>query len=438
MLRFVFIYLCSILFLPAYSQEKKVIVTGRVTDLQTGAAVHNAGVKLSGSKFATLTDKDGNFSISLPDKPAYKLLFTHVSYESFFKELRVKERDSIFVEIKMKARVVTLPDVPVYAVNKPETLVGKPNYSVFDFDFYEDKLLLLTAERSLNNAEIRLADYNGKILSTYHLPKSAGEAKKFFHDYEGYTDIICADSIFRLDVMNSDLFIMTLPQHVFRKYIDPVSDTAFSKFYFDNNWEKYPAFSHFTMEQGDSMAQVLKSISNAQLLEMYNFELYFLPSRAQLEARRIADYYKTDVHIVAALMSGFTQSMYYDPLYAPLFILKDTVCIFNHHNDHLYHYDKNNKLIDSVNISYHHPKNWRHWKKQLFVDEPENKVYALFSKDSHRYLKEINFQTGQEVRTYKLKNHSADKIKIKDGYVYYVYRPFDSTQEKFLYREKIE
>ncbi len=158
----------------------------------------------------------------------------------------------------------------------------------------------------------------------------------------------------------------------------------------------------------------------------------------QLEARRLADYYKTDVHIVAALMSGFTQSMFYEPLYAPLFIINDTICIFNHHNDYLYHYGKDNNLLDSVKINYHHPKNWREWKKKLFVDEAQNKVYAFFSKDEHHYIKQIDFRTGQAVLTYKLKNHSAEKLKIKDGYVYYVYRPFGSMQERYLYREKIE
>ncbi|MGZ3901094.1 MAG: hypothetical protein ACXVNQ_11550, partial [Bacteroidia bacterium] len=100
--------------------------------------------------------------------------------------------------------------------------------------------------------------------------------------------------------------------------------------------------------------------------------------------------------------------------------------------------DRKNKIIDSVKISYHHPKNWREWKKQLYVDEFENKVYAFFSKNDHHYLKQIDFQTGKEIKTYKLKHPSAEKIKIKDGYVYYIYRPFESTQEKFLYRERIE
>jgi hypothetical protein len=173
-------------------------------------------------------------------------------------------------------------------------------------------------------------------------------------------------------------------------------------------------------------------------MKLYNLEYYYLPSRAQLEARRLADFYKTDKKIIAALMSGFTQSMYFEALYAPLFIINDTICIFNHYTNFVYHYTKQNKLIDSVTINYHHPNNWHDWKKQLFVDEIENKVYAFFSKSQHHYIKQINYQTGKEILSYKLQYHSAEKIKIKNGYIYYVYRPFESTQEKFLYREKIK
>jgi hypothetical protein len=212
----------------------------------------------------------------------------------------------------------------------------------------------------------------------------------------------------------------------------------YGNYYFNNQWEKYPAFNYYFSGPKDTLAHLLQAISNADLLNLYNFEYYYLSPPVQLEARRMADFYKTDVHIIAALMSGFTQSLFYEALYAPLFILKDTICIFNHHNDFLYHYTKQNHLIDSIKISYHHPKNWREWKKQLFVDESENKVYAFFSKDGRHYLKQINFQTGKEVLTYKLKHHSAERIKIKDGFVYYVYRPFGSTQERFLYRERIE
>jgi len=434
----IFIFLFILWGITAHAQIETVVVSGKVIDANLNNGIEGVVIRVSNAPFATSSNKKGEFTFTLPKKEVYKLIASHLSYQSFIKELRVKDQDTIRVSILLQQKSNLIDTISIYAVNKPETLVGKSNYSIFDFDFYEDKLILLTAQSSLTKAQIQLSTYNGKIISSFDLPKQAGEAKHFFHDYEGYTDVICKDSVFRLDVLNTELMVMPVHQKDFSQYIEPISDTANSHFYFHDNWAKYPLFNYYYLKSNDSLNHILSTITNSDLMKLYNLEYYYLPSRMQLEARRIAQYYKTDKRIVAALMSGFTQSMFYEPLYAPIFILKDTICIFNHHNDFLYHYNNKNKLIDSVSISYHHPKNWREWKKQLFVDEVANKVYAFFSKDNHHYLKQIDHQTGKEISTYKLKHHSAEKIKIKDGYVYYVYRPFDSTQERFLYRERIE
>lgn len=434
------IILCLVLIqsLRMYAQNESIVILGQVKDGKTKQSIQNVGIKLSNYTAAVITDEKGEFHLSVPKKPVLKLIFFHPAYQSLIREIKTGDSDTIRLIIELVTKSNFLDTVSIFSKHEAETLVGKPNFSIYDFDFYEDKLLLLCAEKSLSHAQLKLSDYEGKIISSIHLPEYSGAAKNFFHDYEGYTDIICEDTIFRIDVWENELVLNTINRKVFNNSVKPVNDTAAGNYYFSNFSEHYPSFNYYYLHDNDSVAQFLKTISNSDLLKLYNFEYYYLPSRMQLEARRIADYYKTDVHIVAAMMSGFTQSMYYDALYAPLFVLKDTICIFNHYNDQLYHYNLNNTLIDSVKINYHHPKNWREWKHQLFVDEPENKVYAFYSKNGHHYLKQIDHRSGKEIFTYKLKQHSAEKIKIKDGYVYYVYRPFGSTQERFLYRERIE
>ncbi|MDO8998380.1 MAG: carboxypeptidase-like regulatory domain-containing protein [Bacteroidota bacterium] len=432
--------LILLLFLSCYitiSQNEKIIIKGKVVETNLEKGIENVSIRISNSPYSTNTNNKGEFSLTLPKKAVYKLIFSHLSYQSSVKDVKTNNLDTIQLNISLQQQSNILDSVSVYATHKPETLVAKANYSIYDFDFYEDKLILLTAQKSLTKAQIQLSTYEGKIISSCELPKQAGEAKHFFHDYEGYTDVICKDSVFRLDVLNTDILLYPIKQKDFSQFIEPIADSVNNHYYYDDNWQKYPLFNYYYLKTNDSLNHLLSTITNADLMKLYNLEYYYLPSHLKLEARRVANYYKTDKRIVAALMSGFTQSMFYEPLYAPIFILKDTICIFNHHNDYLYHYNKQHQLIDSISIKYHHPKNWREWKKQLFVDEMTNKVYAFFSKDGHHYLKQINYQTGKEVYTYKLKHHSAEKIKIKDGYVYYVYRPFDSTQERFLYREKL-
>lgn len=429
---------CLIAF-SANAQQKTIRVQGLVLDSKTGAPIEGAGIRINTGTIGALSDKNGHFVLNTPKKALINLYCRRTGYENLHKEIRPGENDSVVVmELKMNIRYLPLDTVPVVAVHKPETLVGKADYSVFDFDFYEDKLLLLTAPKSLNRAQLQLADYSGKIYSRYQLPGGDGENKYFYHDFEGYTNLVCRDTVLRLDVMGQELLLTGIGKTDFELYLKPVADTANGNLYYSNYWEKFPSFNYYYLRRSDTVNHLLNKVTNEDLLKLYNMEYYYLPSRMQLEARRMADYYNTDVHIVAALMSGFTQSMFYEALYAPLFIIGDTICIFNHHNDYLYHYDKSNRLLDSVKINYHHPKHWREWKKKLYVDESLRQVYAFFSKSGHHYLKRINHHNGQATLTYKLQHHSAEKIKIKDGYVYYVYRPFGSTQEKFLYRERIE
>lgn len=417
---------------------QNVVIIGSVKDLQTNVPITNAVVKCINASAPAQTNSNGNFSLKVAKKENYKISFNHISYEVYLKEIESLNTDTFYVQILLKQKVNILDSIAVYARHKPETLVGKPNYSIFDFDFYEDKLLLLTAERNLSKAQLRLADYSGKVFATFNLPKEAGEALYFFNDYLGYANIVCKDSVYRVEAVNTGLLVSPMFKEDFNKYIEPFKDTAGGNYYLSDFWDKYPMFNYYYVNNSDTLNYLLQKITNEDLMKLFNLEYDYLPSRARLEARRMAVYYKTDKRIMAALMSGFTQSVYYEPLYAPLFIINDTICIFNHYNNYLFHYNKQNKILDSVPINYHHPKNWRDWKKQLFVDEKENKVYALFSNNGHHYIKLINHKTGKEEFTYKLKQHSAQKIKIKGGFVYYVYRPFDSVQEKFLYREKIE
>ncbi|HOZ87851.1 MAG TPA: carboxypeptidase-like regulatory domain-containing protein [Bacteroidia bacterium] len=417
---------------------QELIVLGLVKDQQTGKGVENVLIRTVNYPSTSRSDRSGKFYLQLPEKKNYKLVFTHLAYQGLTWHIVSKSVDTLKLTITLKQKSIVLDSVSIEAKHKPETLVGKPNYSVFDFDFYEDKLLLLTSERHLTKARVELADVSGKIYSSFVLPRQAGEAKYFFHDYEGYTDLVCTDSVFRIDVMNNELMVFPIPKKDFSRYLKPVADSMNSNYYYSDAWDQYPLFNYYYLRKNDTASHLLATVTNTRLMDLYNFEYYFLPPHLQLEARRIEQYQKIDRHIAAALMSGFTQSLFYEALYAPLFIIKDTICIFNHHNDFLYHYNRDNQLIDSVKITYHHPKNWRDWKKHLIVDETENKVYALFSKSGHGYLRNVNYQTGEEKGNYILQHHSAEKIKIRDGYVYYVYRPFGSTQEKFLYREMIE
>ncbi len=431
-------YFLILLGIVASLNAQNITVYGKVTDNATSKSLPFVSVQIQNSNYGANTNKNGSFSISVPTKKHLSVLFKLLGYTNRVKELDIEEgQDSILINVSLSQSYLSLDTFTVYGKVKPDTLVGAPDYSIFDFDFYEDKYILLTAEKTLEKAQLKLADANGKILTTYFVPKEGGEAKEFYRDYLGYTNLVCKNYIYRINMYHDRFLLIPLKVEDVNAYIKPIIDTVNGKLIFTDYWKEYPLFNYLSYNETDSTKKQLLTIEDKELMHAYNFEYYSLKPKDKLEARRIAMDLKMDKHVVASLMSGFTRSMFYEPLFAPLYIIKDTICVFDHYKDKLYHLDKNGVKIDSISINYNHPKNWKEWKNKMLKDDIEDLIYAVYDKNGHKYIKQISTQTGKELGKYTLQFHSADKLKIHNGYVYYIYRPYESTQEKFFYRELI-
>lgn len=419
--------------------QKNVFIYGKIMDNASKACIEGVLVSIQNSIYKTIANKSGFFSILIPEKKHVSILFKHLGYTSFVKEIDLNNnQDSVFVNIYLKQKVYLYDSITITSELKPDTLVGSPKFSIYDFDFFEDKFILLTASKKLDNAELKLADDNGNILTSYKVPKNGGVAKEFYRDYMGYTNLVCENYIYRINMYYDKFVLIPLEHQDVNALIKPILDTLNGKIIYTDYWNEYPLFNYFSFNENDSLRKKIISIEDKELMHAYNFEYYALPSKAKLEVRKLADDLNTDKRIIASLMTGFTKSMFYTPLFAPLYIIKDTVCVFDHYKNLLYHFDKNMNRLDSVSINYHHPKNWKEWKNLMLKDEIENTIFAVYDKNGHKYIKQINTLNGAEEGKYVIKFHSADKLKIHNGYAYYIYRPFESTQEKFFYRELIK
>jgi hypothetical protein len=426
----------SITYLKA---QNTITIYGKVTDKESQKELPYVAIQVQNSNLGTSTSSNGTFSLKIPNKKHVSLLFKILGYTSKIKEIDLSEnQDSIYIAVSLTQSFKHIDTVSVYSSLKPDTLVGSPKYSIYDFDFYEDKYILLTAEKTLEKAELKLADANGKIITHYTVPKEGGEAKEFYRDYMGYTNLICKNYVYRINMYYDRFVLIALSIEDVNTYIKPILDTINGKLIYTDYWKDYPLFNYFSYNEKDSIKKQLHTVEDPELMHAYNFEYYSMMPKEKLAARRLAIELKADKHVVAALMSGFTKSMFYEPLFAPLYIVNDTICVFDHYKDKLYHINKHGEKIDSIPISYNHPKNWKEWKNKMLKDDVEQLIYAVYDKNGHKYIKHISSKNGQEQGKYKLQFHSADKLKIHDGYAYYIYRPYESTQEKFFYRELIK
>lgn len=331
-------------------------------------------------------------------------------------------------------KIYDLKPVTVSNGRVVDTVFGTWKFSVADYEFYEDKLILLTYEKSLKQAKVMLADAGQKILSVFVLPD---EAKELYRDYQGYINVMCEEHIYRIKIRQDKISLASLPVEDYRRFIMPCVDSLQNNIFFSNYDKDYPEFTYYAYNAADSSLGTLKTITDQEALRGYNMEYYFLKPKDRVQAWKFAAEYGVDKHRVAAAMSGLTSSMHYTPLYAPLFVLNDTVYVFDHYSDAIFSYDKTARKLDSVPIAYHHPKNWREWKHKVIADEITNEVYAVYQKAGYYYLKCIDLHSGKIKGSFKLSNQYVDKLKVRNGSVYYVYSPFESLQEFFVYKELI-
>jgi hypothetical protein len=85
------------------SSSNTLILTGKVTDNQTGEALTGVKIELPGTNLAAYTDFDGSYNIVLPDNGTYKVNYQLITYETV-NEQKVEAKGNNTIELDIKLR----------------------------------------------------------------------------------------------------------------------------------------------------------------------------------------------------------------------------------------------------------------------------------------------------------------------------------------------
>jgi hypothetical protein len=172
------------------------------------------------------------------------------------------------------------------------------------------------------------------------------------------------------------------------------------------------------------------------MMELYRSEYKWVDVRTKLWAKEKEHQTGIDAEIWVGA-NYFTQSIYYKELYAPMFHRNDTLFVFDYYKDMLLCYSAHGDPIDSIPIYHHYNPRSTGWKKQLIQDRITGEIYAVYDKAGFTYLGNVNVTTGLISELVRLEYRYVDKLAVHNNAVYYVYRPFESVQKRFLYKEKL-
>jgi hypothetical protein len=425
------IFLVSIFFCA--NAQEDIVVMGVITNAANGQTIENVHVKVNQRNIIVKADNNGKYKIVLQKRKRLTLVFSHVSYNIVYEPIN-PIKDTVILNVKLHQKIVELPVFEPKDLDKPQIVFKSAKINIADYEFYEDNFLFLVYGKRLNKeSEIYLVDENEKIISKHFVP---GEPVELYTDYLGNINLICKRAIYRVGIQNKKISIYELSLDDFNQLIKPIVDTLESSLLFSDFLKQFPRFKYYAFNPKDTSVSLIKEVVHKDMDWKYQFEYEFLGNADKQFAKRMAKRLKGyDKFDVAASMTGFSSGFLYETVYAPMFVINDTINIFDHSEGKIWKFVNDTFPAGEVRFMYHKPKKRNSWKRQLIMDEVSGEVYAVFLKNGYYYLKQIDVNSGKISGEKKITFQFVSKLKIKNGFIYYTYKPKQTLQKKFLYKE---
>ena len=412
-------------------------------DLQTQDPIPNVKCELlksQGTSTTAISKANGTLTISLKDVNPNDATATYISYSHPYygggrrKIPYFEANDTIQLLIQLKVEKVQEAREVVVKSIKPDTIYASKEYSVADFELDTNgELFLLTYAKNIQkDAQIQVFKADSLITLLPISERVLGLKR----DFRGHMHVLTEESVFGLEKIDEELSLVSIPKDYFFKYLMPIVDSSQARLFYSSYNERYPAFEYGSIDQLDSTYKTLLQIQDDLMMELYRSEYKWVDVRTKLWAKNLENQTGIDAEIYVGA-AYFTQSLYYEPVYAPLFLARDTIYIFDYPKDLLRVYKIDGTSVRSIPIFHHYQAKQSGFQKILQQDRVTGQVYALYQQQGYTYVGLVDLQTGRITQKVKLAFRYVEKVRIHNNAVYFIYRPFESVQKKFLYKQKL-
>lgn len=407
---------------------------GKVISFNTKKPISGAVVKWSNGKQFAVTDELGEFAIPSSNNGYVVQSIGYYDYT-----------------ITKIGRVVELTEqiyqMPVLSItDKPDSIFGSIKYSVGDFVWWNGKLTMLLYEheklmkpayekRDLwEDAWIAQVDSFGKIVSSFHINEPA---ERFHLAPTGACFVLTESSVFQLQA-EPFLHLDKLSYESFRQEFEPICGFLNSNIVFHTFTEEYPEFSYYLLKKDSSDPIELERVADSLTMELFKSEYKYMDGRA----KRIAYQYELDYgvpkEIVAGQMTRFKESPFYRDPAAKIVQLENSWSIFNISQGQILNINaegefiKRTKMMGNQNLS-----NLPVKEKILNVqyDREARQVVCFTQLRSGESMLYVLNEDGSLELKKNLHWRHVRNAQIKNGRVYYLYRPFESRNNWYLYAE---
>lgn len=199
----------------------------------------------------------------------------------------------------------------------------------------------------------------------------------------------------------------------------------------------YPALDHMALDPLRDSTRVVCSVVDTFMMDLFRSEYKYMKGADKVQAMNLAAELGVDKEVVAGYMTGFSRNIWFRPLYAPLFVVHDTLLVFDHARGLLRKFTRTFQEAGTAPLAHLGKGEGRHWSGRLVQDRATRRIHAVFQRNGTTWLSPVDPVHGTLGTAFRLRNAYPERVQVHADEVYYIWRPHGSLQKRTLYREAL-
>jgi hypothetical protein len=422
------------------------MLRGILLDSADGSAVVDAQLGWAGEGISAVTDEEGRFTIAYRNAGA-RLEVTHVAYRTrsvpFPGDTGLEAGRWV---IWLGSRTIML-DAAEVTRPKPEVVFQRDDLHAADLFVNHDGLWVLAYQRPRmvrsegEQSQEILREVRLVLLDTSYVEQASAflheDVTGLYHDLRDLPIVRGASQAYGAAYHQHAIGLQPFPLEQLDRAVLPWTDSIPGWVLGSEKDDVIPRVDHVgyapALDSGTRVATVVDSF----MMALFRSEYKYLSGHDKVVAMDLARDFRTDPEVVAGYMAGFDRNIWFKPVYAPLFVVKDTILVFDHYRGRLCKYDTSFHRCGEVPIVHHLARQGKDWKGRIVQDGRTGELYAEYERYGQGWLQRIDPTTGRPGAITRLTYKYPEKVQVYDGGVYYIHRPPGTVLKRTLYRERL-
>lgn len=385
-------------------------IKGVILQKDDSIAISGAHIYMNTEQNGVISQKNGFFSIQIETLPC-ELVISHIGYKT--QHIYLNTQNISYYNIYMEKQQQQLPEFSVFS--EPVICINPDDkYFITEFTIMGDDLITIAYKNRMQNRQyLILFDAIGTKISELPISDNQG----LYKDPDGNCYITMQQQAWQI-FHDSTGFFFSEPFEPF--YIDSAKvhlaaskeDTLFIKNYYYNN----QILCYHTYNRSDRQSNEYRTYINDDAIGMMSWGCFF--DGNEFDQR-------------------FTQSVFFKPVQAPVYVYGDLIYIYNLIDGQLEIFSG-----DSTEPSEIFPLQFtkdKSWQPEILFDSERGQFYTIFNRKGITTIAEINNSYGTTENEITLNGYAhIEQMKVHDGILYFLYKEFTGDEYKRLYMSMLK